>query len=115
MFMTITPEFIASEIARGKTYYLVLLMLGPTKRVDASLLSELQSRHLEHMFSLRQEGTLVLNGPSLLDSNFRGICIFHAPSLEEVRRHVDADPLVQAGFLNAEIHPWMGLPGDALP
>ncbi len=111
----ITPEFIKQEVARAKNYVLVLLLRGPRERDDQKLLDDLQQKHLEHMFALRQAGKLVLNGPSLIDSEFRGLCIFNAASVEEVQGYVENDPLVKAGFLLAEVYPWMGLPGDQLP
>lgn len=111
----VSPELIAREVERAKSYFLVLLMRGPRERNDQALLDDLQLKHLQHLFALRQAGKLVLNGPSLADSRFRGLSIFDVASLEEVQGYVDADPLVQAGFLVAEIYPWMGLPGDRLP
>ncbi len=111
----VTAEFISREVARAKTYVLVVLRLGPRERDDQELLDDLQLKHLEHLFALRQAGKLVLNGPSLIDSELRGICIFDVAEVEEVRSFVGRDPLVEAGFLVAEIYPWMGLPGDQLP
>jgi uncharacterized protein YciI len=111
----ITADYISREVARGKQYFLVLLHRGPRERNDATLLGELQHKHLQHMFALREAGKLVLNGPCLTDDNLRGICIFAISSPQEVTRFVSADPMVEAGFLEPEIFPWMGLPGDHLP
>jgi uncharacterized protein YciI len=111
----ITPEFISREVARAKTYFLVVYKRGPRERDDQEILDDLQLKHLQHMFALRQTGKLVLNGPSQIDSEFRGLCIFNVSSIEEVGRYVNEDPLVVADFLVAEIYPWMGLPGDQLP
>lgn len=74
----------------------------------------LQQEHLRHLFALRHAGKLVVSGPSLLDGESRSRCIFN-PSIDEVHTHVREDPLVRAGFLVAEVYPWMGLPGDRLP
>ena len=112
--MAITPEFIADEVARGKHYFLVLLMRGPRERNDSDLLKDMQQQHLQHMFALRQDGKLLLNGPTLIDSKLRGICIFNGDSEDEVQSYVRADPMVAAGFLSPKIYPWMGLPGDVL-
>jgi uncharacterized protein YciI len=112
---SITPEFIEQEVARAKNYVLVLLMRGPRERNNQTELDDLQLKHLQHMFALRQEGKLILNGPSLIDTDFRGLCIFNVTDVDEARRWVDADPMVQAGYLTAQVYPWMGLPGDRLP
>ena len=111
----ITPDFIAREIARAKTYYLVLLSAGPVERADEMLLAELQQKHLQYLFGLRAQGRLVLHGPLLDDGRLRGICIFDAPHIEEVQALMQSDPLVETGFLSAEVHAWMGLPGAMLP
>ena len=111
----ITADYISREVARGKQYFLVLLYRGPSERNDAAILGELQHKHLQHMFALREAGKLVLNGPCLADDNLRGICIFAVSTPQEVNGYVSADPMVAAGFLKPEIYPWMGLPGDNLP
>ena len=71
--------------------------------------------HLRHLFSLRAEGKLVINGPMMNDSELRGIGIFDINNREEVKKLLDANPAVKAGRLRYEIHPWFGIPGDALP
>jgi len=111
----ITPEYIAQEVARAKPYHLVVLSRGPADRSDPDRLDAFQLKHLQHLFTLRRSGKLVLNGPSLADSTLRGISIFAASSIEEVQACVANDPMVMAGYLTAEIYPWLGLPGDRLP
>ncbi len=110
----ISAEFIAKEIARAKTYVAVLYMRGPRDREDPNLLERLQQGHLQHLFALRKQGKLLLNGPALADAEFRGLAIFKSESVDEVRKHIHSDPLIEAGFLVAEVYPWMGLPGDSL-
>jgi uncharacterized protein YciI len=63
---------------------------------------------------LRRAGKLVVNGPILDGGVLRGISIYDAATQEEVQGYVKDDPLIQAGYLAAEIHPWMGMPGDGL-
>ena len=111
----ITVDFIHDEVARAQTYFLVLLYLGGRQRDDQDELDPLQFEHLTHMFRLRQQGKLLLNGPLLKDDKLRGICIYNCETIEEVESHVAADPMVQAGYLKADISPWLGLPGDSLP
>ena len=111
----ITADHVSREVARGKEYFLVLLHRGPRERNDPALLEEIQYKHLQHLFALREAGKLVVNGPCLNDAQLRGICIFAVSTPGEVNRYVAADPMIKAGFLTPEIYPWMGLPGDALP
>ena len=111
----ITSDFIHNEVARAQKYFLVLLYLGESERDNQDELDRLQFEHLAHMCRLRQQGKLVLNGPLLKDDRLRGICIYNCETIEEVETHVGSDPMVKAGYLKADIFPWMGLPGDRLP
>jgi uncharacterized protein YciI len=111
----ITRDFIHNEVGRARTYFLVLLYLGDHERDNKEELDQLQFEHLTHMFRLREQGKLVLNGPLLKDDKLRGICIYNCETIEEVETHSAADPMVKAGYLKAEISPWLGLPGDTLP
>ena len=113
--MSINAEYIEEEVSRGQQYFLVLLQRGPRERNNAEVLKDFQQRHLQHIFKLRRLGKLVLNGPTLVDSDLRGICIYNLSTAEEVQRCVKSDPMVEAGFLIPEVYPWLGLPGDLLP
>jgi uncharacterized protein YciI len=110
----ISWEDIAQEIARGKNYFLVLLLRTGKPRMDEAELDRLQAEHLRHLLGLRRAGKLVVNGPILDGGVLRGISIYDAATQEEVQGYVKDDPLIQAGYLAAEIHPWMGMPGDGL-
>ena len=112
---TITDEFIRQSIADGKQYFLVLLKAGPRRDQEPAAQERLQQEHLRHLFQLRAEGSLVLNGPILEDPQLLGLSIFNLTDKEEARTLVEADPAVKAGRLTYEIYPWFGLPGDSLP
>ena len=107
-------EYIEQEVARGKNYFLVLLLRTGKPRTDEAELDRLQAQHLHHLFGLRRAGKLLVNGPVVDNSALRGVSIYDAATREEVQRYVDDDPLIRAGYLAAEIHPWMGMPGDGL-
>lgn len=116
----IPPDFIAREIARRKTYYLLVYAKGPGDRSDLPLLEKSRAEHVEYLYKLRRHGPLVLHGPMAHpkegpDYPVRGVCIFRADSLEEVKGYGARDPMVREGFLTAEVYPFNGHPGDALP
>ncbi len=67
----------------------------------------LQAAHLAYGQKLREEGTLILNGPLLDNGGLRGVGVFRVDSLEEAQQLSDADPAVQAGRLVSELYPWM--------
>jgi uncharacterized protein YciI len=116
----IPKDFIAGEIRRRKTYYLLLYSMGTGDRSNLGLLEKSRAEHVEYLYKLRRHGTLVLHGPMQHpdggpDYPLRGVNIFHAGSLEEVRRYGESDPMVRAGFLGFEVFPFNGHPGDRLP
>jgi uncharacterized protein YciI len=116
----LSPDFIAGEIARRKTYYLLVYAKGPADRSNLPLLEKRRAEHVEYLYKLRRHGALVLHGPMNHpkggpDYPMRGICIFAAGSLEEVKAWGARDPMVKEGFLTAEAYPFNGHPGDALP
>jgi uncharacterized protein YciI len=92
-----------------KPYYLDLLTLksaaspGTTEQDKA----EWMQKHLAYIRSQVEAGKFVLVGPLMEENRLRGIAIIQANSLEEAQRVANGDPLVQAGRLEAEVHPIM--------
>jgi uncharacterized protein YciI len=105
---------IQETVANGQAYTLVLLWAGPIRDQDETEEDRLQHEHLRHLFALRNEGKLLLNGPVLDDSDLTGIGIFVGDDLDAVRALAEADPSVQAGRLRVDVRPWFGIPGDAI-
>ena len=105
----------ASEFAKSMNmaiYYVYLLMKGPTWTPEETLeIAALQEAHIANFQRLHGIGKLAVNDP-LLDSlmeggEIRGIGVLKADSLDEARALVSTDPMVKAGRLIFEIHPWM--------
>lgn len=98
-----------ADLPELDTFAVVLLRRGARADVfsDAEL-DELQNGHIAHMNKLRDEGTLVTNGPFLdqRDETLRGFCIYSC-SLEEARRLAEQDPSVRAGRLTVESFTWL--------
>jgi uncharacterized protein YciI len=116
----LAPDFIAKEIARRKTYYLLVYKKGPGDRSNLSLLEKRRAEHVEYLYKLRRHGVLVMHGPMNHpkegpDYVLRGICVFNAGNMDEVKGYGARDPMVREGFLTAEVFPFNGHPGDALP
>ena len=105
---------IDQTVARGAGYTLVLLWAGPHRDQDEGEQERLQRAHLRHMFTLRREGRLLLNGPVLDDSDLVGVCIYAGTDVEAVRARSEADPSVQAGRMRVDVRPWFGIPGDSI-
>lgn len=54
---------------------------------------------------------LIAAGPFREDGDLRGIVIYRVPSIEDARELAAGDPMVKAGRLKIEAHPWMTLRG----
>ena len=63
-------------------------------------------QHLRNVIALLQSGKAVIAGPFGDDTELGGIFIFRAASTDEAKSWVDADPIVKAGLVVPEIHPW---------
>ena len=109
-----TDEFILGTIAKGKQYILLLYKEGPNRNQSPEETKSLQMAHLRHLFSLRAEGKLLLNGPVTDESGLSGIGIFSLTDIKEVAALVSQDPSVKAGRLLFELYPMFALPGDKL-
>jgi uncharacterized protein len=112
---TLSPAFDAEMAARLRadaygmaTYYAAFLQPGPHRDQEEATVMAIQKGHMDHIRAMSESGKLVLAGPFLDGSTFRGIFILDVASAEEARALCDADPAVQSGRLQALIIPWYG-------
>jgi uncharacterized protein YciI len=105
---------IQETVANGRGYTLVLLWKGPLRDQPEAEADRLQQEHLRHLFTLRNEGRLLLNGPVLDDGDLAGIGIFAGQDRDAVRAVAEADPSVEAGRLRVDVRPLFGIPGDTI-
>jgi len=89
-------------------YVMAFLKAGPNRSQDSTTAVELQAAHLANIRRMAQAGQLVLAGPFLDDGDIKGIYIFAVESVEEAKELTDSDPMIQAGRLVMEMHPWYG-------
>jgi len=59
-------------------------------------------RHFEHLQRLLADGTLVLAGPTLGETN-TGVAIIEAPDEAAARRLMAEDPVIAEGFAEGEL------------
>jgi uncharacterized protein YciI len=105
---------IQDTVAAGRGYMLVLLWKGPVRDQSEAEADRLQRAHLRHLFTLRNKGSLLLNGPVLDDGELVGIGIFAGQDRGAVRALAEADPSVKAGRLRVDVRPLFGIPGDTI-
>ncbi len=87
--------------------WFVMLTKGAIRNQDSITAQKLQDGHMANMGKKHKEGKLLVAGPFLEDSNWRGIFILKCDNKEEAEALVQQDPAVIAGRLSYEIHPWM--------
>lgn len=109
-------EFVEDGITyQMKEYFVVFLKKGANReKIDPKIAEELQTKHLEYLGNLYKEGKIVINGPFGDDGDFRGMSFYAVESLEEATKLATNDPMVKAGWLEVEVHPWFGAKGSTL-
>lgn len=100
----ITDSEIQAEISKGKQYCLFLYFSGPNRNQSENESEKLQQEHLRYLFSLREKGILILNGPVTDENPLRGIGIFNLSDKDEARQLLEGDPAVKAGRLTYEVY-----------
>jgi uncharacterized protein YciI len=71
--------------------------------------------HMAYLNRHAALGSCPISGPFGDDLPLRGISIYDSTSVDEVRDWVSGDPAVVARWLTAEVRPWWGVGGAALP
>ncbi len=91
-----------------KQYYFVMLVTNKDREKisDTAKLNGWQRGHMANINKMAKDGKLMVAGPFGDDGNWRGIFIFDCDTEEEVKQLLAADPLIKAGRLNYELHPW---------
>ena len=98
----------ATVMPEMTTYTMGLLRKGPAWTSELTPeLERLQRDHLAHIGRMAESGKLVIAGPLTDDGEIRGILVFKTDSLEEAEALADRDPMIRAGHLELELHPWM--------
>lgn len=93
-------------------YFVGLIYRGPTWTPEVTQeVQDLQTAHLANIGRLIDSGEMVLAGPFGDDGDLRGLFFYDVETLEAAQALVDSDPMVKAGRLRVELHPWWGSTG----
>lgn len=95
-------------------YFMAFLKSGPIRGQNEEESSELQEQHVAHLKKMYELGYADISGPFGDNGNIRGITIYNVPTLEMADSLANADPMVKAGRLEIEIHPWWAAKGFSL-
>jgi uncharacterized protein YciI len=99
------------------TVYLAFLKKGSNRKEgdgDTPEVQELQKAHLANIHRLADMKKLVVAGPFGDDGDLRGIFVLRVNSLQEAKDLCATDPMIKAGRLAVELHPWQ-VPEGVLP
>ena len=95
-------------------YFIAFLKSGPNRSQSEEEASKLQSAHLAHLGKMYELGYADISGPFGDDGDIRGITIYNVPTFEMADSLANADPMVKAGRLVIEMHPWWAAKGFPL-
>ncbi|GLB53092.1 hypothetical protein NBRC110019_21320 [Neptunitalea chrysea] len=95
-------------------YFMIFLKKGPNRNQDSVTLAKLQKEHLAHLEKLHLAGKISIAGPFDDNSEVLGIAVYNTPTFEEADSLANADPMVKAGRLTIESHPFWAAKGSKL-
>ena len=97
--------------------YFAFLKRGPNRKEGDDKnpeIQEMQKAHIANIQRLAAMKKLLVAGPFGDNGDLRGIFVFRVGSLEEAQSLCATDPMVKAGRLVVELHPWQ-IPEGVLP
>ena len=95
-------------------YFIAFLKSGPIRSQNEEEAAKLQAEHLAHLGRMYEEGYADISGPFGDNGDIRGITIYNVPTLKMADSLAKLDPMVKAGRLEIEVHPWWAAKGFPL-
>ena len=95
-------------------YFIAFLKRGPIRTQNEEEAALLQEEHLAHLGKMYELGYADISGPFGDDGDIRGITIYNVPTLKMADSLASSDPMVKAGRLVIEVHPWWAAKGFPL-
>lgn len=95
-------------------YFMVFLKKGNNRSQSKEEADSLQTLHMAHLGKMYDLGFADISGPFGDDGDIRGITIYNVATLQIADSLANADPMVKAGRLSVEIHPWWAAKGFSL-
>ena len=95
-------------------YFIAFLKRGPIRSQNEEEAAQLQNEHLAHLGKMYDLGYADISGPFGDDGDIRGITIYNVPTQKMADSLANSDPMVKAGRLVIELHPWWAAKGFSL-
>lgn len=96
----------AGEQYTMQKYFIVFLKRGPNRDQPEDEAAKLQEEHLAYLGGLYEKGIINLNGPTGGEGDIRGFSVYNVATIEQALEYAKGDPMVKAGRLMVEAHPW---------
>ena len=87
-------------------YFMAFLKKGPNRDQPKAEADSLQALHMAYLGRMYELGYADLSGPFDDESDISGITVYNVPTLKMADSLANMDPMVKAGRLVIEIHPW---------
>ncbi|WP_420571064.1 YciI family protein [Kordia sp.] len=95
-------------------YFMAFLKKGKNRSQSKKTADSLQRLHLAHLGKMYELGYADISGPFGDLGDIRGVTIYNVPTIEMADSLANSDPMVKAGRLEIEIHPWWAAKGYPL-
>lgn len=95
-------------------YFIAFLKSGPNRSQPEDEAKKLQAAHMAHLGKMYELGYADISGPFDDESDIQGITIYNVATLKIADSLANADPMVKAGRLVIELHPWWAAKGFPL-
>jgi len=95
-------------------YFIAFLKKGPNRSQPEEEANKLQTAHMAHLGKMYELGYADISGPFEDNSDISGITIYNVPTLKMADSLANSDPMVSAGRLVIELHPWWAAKGFPL-
>jgi len=106
------PKSPVASASAPKLFFVFLNRAPNAPSYSKEKSEEIQAGHMANIKRLYGEGKLEVAGPFMDDTPLRGIFIFKAASVNEVKEWIATDPAVKAGRLVGDVHPWTPAKGE---
>ncbi len=93
-----------------RQFQMAILKQGPNPMPPEGENAPLRQEHLAYVHSLFETGKAIIAGRIQDDPELRGVFVFNTKSADEAKEWISGDPLVKAGHLAVELHPWWSEP-----
>lgn len=95
-------------------YFMAFLKKGKNRTQNKKTADSLQRLHLAYLGKMYDLGYADISGPFGDMGDISGVTIYNVPTIEMADSLANADPMVKAGRLEIEMHPWWAAKGSSL-